>query len=59
MFLGIRFIMVPLAIVLYQRINASRDAINVVGDCEKRQGKYTVQELRDLGDRAPDFRYML
>jgi len=59
MFLGIGFITVPLAIVLYRRVNASRDAIDIAGDCEKKQGKYTVQELRDLGDRAPDFRYTL
>ena len=59
MFLGIGFITVPLAIVLYRQINASRDAIDVAGGCQKKQRNYTVQELRDLGDRAPDFRYTL
>ena len=59
MFIGIGFITVPLAVVLYRRINASRDAIDVAGDGENKKRKYTVQELRDLGDRAPDFRYTL
>ena len=59
MFIGIGFITVPLAVVLYRRINASRDAIDVTGDGENKKRKYTVQELRNLGDRAPDFRYTL
>lgn len=55
MFVGIGYITIPLAIILYRRINASRD---VAGD-DGEKGKYTVQELRDLGDGAPDFRYTL
>ncbi|KIJ54749.1 hypothetical protein M422DRAFT_152666 [Sphaerobolus stellatus SS14] len=67
MFVGIGLICTPLAIFLYSRINASRDAyeVTLVADTEKStEGKkdkfgFTPHELRELGDRAPDFRYML
>lgn len=59
MFVGIGFITVPLAVVIYKRINFQRDT---VAQLEMEGGKkriYTDQELRELGDKAPDFRYML
>jgi MFS transporter, ACS family, DAL5 transporter family protein len=67
MFVGIGLICVPLAVLLYTRINKQRDAYeaSLAADSEKvSEGKkgrygYTPQELRELGDRAPDFRYML
>jgi hypothetical protein len=67
MFVGIGLITVPLAVILYTRINAQRDALEarLSVDSEKahlegEKGRYgyTPQELRDMGDRAPDFRYM-
>ncbi|KAK7438888.1 hypothetical protein VKT23_017814 [Stygiomarasmius scandens] len=54
MFVGIGLICVPLAVTIYKRINKKRDM-------EALEGKktYTPAELRALGDRAPDFRYIL
>ncbi|CAL1714050.1 unnamed protein product [Somion occarium] len=57
MFVGIGFITLPLAVVIYTRINAKRDAYEK--EMEEKGIKYTTQELRKLGDRAPDFRYIL
>ena len=67
MFIGIGLICTPLAILIYTRINKQRDAYeaSITADYEKvMEGKkgrygYSPQELRDLGDRAPDFRYTL
>jgi hypothetical protein len=56
MFVGIGFITVPLAIFLYTRINAKRDAeLAAMGGTVN----LTVKEIHELGDRAPDFRYSL
>jgi hypothetical protein len=54
MFVGIGFVTVPLAVFLYSRINRERDRKQAEGGI-----KYTDKELRQLGDRAPDFRYIL
>ncbi|KAI0319733.1 MFS general substrate transporter [Amylostereum chailletii] len=54
MFVGIGFITVPLAVLIYTRINRQRDKLLAQGD-----GKHTPEEIRELGDRAPDFRYMI
>ncbi|KAF8486591.1 MFS general substrate transporter [Gautieria morchelliformis] len=67
MFIGIGLICTPLVVLLYARINKQRDAYeaSLSADSEKAvegsKGKYgyTPQELRELGDRAPDFRYVL
>jgi len=59
MFVGIGFICVPIAVVSYMRINAKRDAIERAAMENGEKNKYTPQELRELGDRAPDFRYTL
>ncbi|KAA1475242.1 MFS general substrate transporter, partial [Dentipellis sp. KUC8613] len=55
MFVGIGFISVPAAVLLYIRINRQRDRVAAEGSGPK----YTDKELRELGDRAPDFRYIL
>lgn len=56
MFVGIGYVCIPIAIITYKRINAQRDAAaRVHGE----KGGCTDKELRELGDRAPDFRYML
>ncbi|KDQ51627.1 hypothetical protein JAAARDRAFT_139858 [Jaapia argillacea MUCL 33604] len=58
MFIGIGFICLPIAVLLYKRINAQRDrAEREAGESGK--SRYTDQELREMGDRAPDFRYTL
>ncbi|KXN86764.1 hypothetical protein AN958_09624 [Leucoagaricus sp. SymC.cos] len=58
MFVGIGFICVPAAVLSYMRINKKRDEAQKQA-IEKGEQKYTVAELRALGDRAPDFRYTI
>ncbi len=56
MFVGIGFICVPIAMFLYSRINAKREAeLQANGGISK----YTMEQTHELGDRAPDFRYTL
>lgn len=55
MYIGISYITIPIAVIAYRRINAERDAVMASGGGKK----YTSAELRELGDRAPDFRYTL
>ena len=57
MFIGIGCISVLLAVILYKRINAKRDAL--AQNKENGGHGYSADELRDMGDRAPDFRYTL
>ncbi|KAH9914901.1 MFS general substrate transporter [Epithele typhae] len=57
MFVGIGFIALPIAVVSYKRINARREA--AMREADERGVKYTPEELRRMGDRAPDFRYTL
>jgi len=62
MFIGMGLICVPLTVLLYVRINSCRDkdaAQRETGGFEGGQVKYSAEELRELGDRAPDFRYTL
>jgi len=59
MFVGIGFICVPIAVFSYIRINKQRDAIEREALERGEKNKYTNQQLRELGDRAPDFRYTL
>ena len=58
MFIGIGFITAPILIFLYKRINAKRDREMAEGK-EGGIHKYTPEQLREMGDRAPDFRYIL
>ncbi|EIN06839.1 MFS general substrate transporter [Punctularia strigosozonata HHB-11173 SS5] len=55
MFVGIGFIALPIVVILYKRINSKRERL-MNGD-----GKptFSEQELRKMGDRAPDFRYTI
>lgn len=59
MFVGMGFICVPIAVFSYLRINKQRDAIEREALERGEKNKYTNQQLRELGDRAPDFRYTL
>ncbi|EJD40514.1 MFS general substrate transporter, partial [Auricularia subglabra TFB-10046 SS5] len=54
-FVGIGLVVVPLLVVLYTRINARRDraARNPATQ------NLSIHDLREMGDRAPDFRYTL
>ena len=57
MFVGIGFVTLPMAVLLYMRINASRDRL--VQEMKEKGIKLSAEEIRELGDRAPDFRYTL
>ena len=57
MFVGIGFVSLPLVCYLYKRINAQRDRL--VREMEEKGIRLTPEEIRELGDRAPDFRYTL
>jgi hypothetical protein len=59
MFVGIGFIAVPIVILSYLRINKKRDEAQRVNLEDGAVKKYTNQQLREMGDRAPDFRYTL
>lgn len=59
MFVGMGFICVPLAMVIYTKINAKRDRLEREALERGEKNRYTDQELRELGDRAPEFRYTL
>jgi hypothetical protein len=58
MFIGLGLITTPALILIYRHINAKRDKEAAEGK-EGGIAKYTPDELRELGDRAPDFRYIL
>ncbi len=49
--------MLPITVLVYRRINSVRDERH--REAGEKAVAYTAQELRRLGDRAPDFRYTL
>ncbi|EJD40519.1 MFS general substrate transporter [Auricularia subglabra TFB-10046 SS5] len=55
MFVGIGMSTVCFLALTYTRINRARDERAEKGDC----APLTAEEIRELGDRAPDFRYTL
>jgi hypothetical protein len=57
MFVGIGLICVPIAVVAYVNINNKRD--KKMQEALERGEKLSPEEIRRLGDRAPDFRYVL
>ena len=59
MFVSIGFIAVPIAIISYIHINRKRDKIQQEALEKGEKNKYSNQQLREMGDRAPDFRYVL
>ncbi|KAH9029003.1 MFS general substrate transporter [Lactarius pseudohatsudake] len=54
MFVGIGFVSIPIILLTYRRINRARDEAAARPDAVKLSAK----QLRELGDRAPEFRYM-
>lgn len=54
MFVGIGFVATPIILLTYRRINHARDEAAARPDAPK----LSARQLRELGDRAPDFRYM-
>lgn len=59
MFIGIGLISLPIAVVTYRRINSRRDEAAQAAFERGESNLYTRKELREMGDRAPDFRYTL
>ena len=59
MFVAIGFIVIPLVVCSYIRINRKREASQKAALEGGKSAKYTAQELQMMGDRAPDFRYTL
>lgn len=57
MFVGIGFVTVPTAMLIYMRINKMRDEKEA--EMKEKGIKLSDDEIRRLGDRAPDFRYTL
>jgi hypothetical protein len=54
MFVGIGFICFPIAVLAYTNINRKRAALD-----ESEVKKYTPKQQREMGDKAPDFRYLV
>lgn len=50
-------LLVPLTVLLYVRINTERELSG--REIGKEGAKWSSEELRRLGDRAPDFTYTL
>lgn len=57
MFVSIGLIFLALTVFCYKMVNKRRDAWQ--RELEERGVQFTVDELRKMGDRAPDFRYTL
>lgn len=57
MLVGIGLVAVPVLALTYSRVNARRDVLQK--EMEEKGIKYTADQIRDMGDRAPDFRYTL
>ncbi|KZV88429.1 MFS general substrate transporter [Exidia glandulosa HHB12029] len=55
-FVVMGLITVPILVFIYKGINAKRDREELAHDGKAR---YNADELRELGDRAPDFRYTI
>ena len=57
LFICIGLILTPIVTLTYWRINKKRELL--MREAGEKGIKYTPEELRNLGDRAPDFRYTL
>jgi hypothetical protein len=57
-FVGMGLIVVPLLAYTYSRINARRDALRSQPGVNEK-GNLSPEDIAQLGDRAPGFRYSL
>ena len=57
MFLGIGLLTLPSLVYLYKRENDKRVVLQ--RSLEEKNCVISAEDLRRMGDRAPDFRYML
>ena len=55
--MGMGLILVPIVAFAYNRSNMKKEA--KMREVEETGEKYAPEELKRLGDRAPDFRYTL
>jgi hypothetical protein len=53
---SIGLVMLPIMVFTYKRINSRREAI-MEGAGESGRLQYSDEELRRMGDKAPNFRY--
>ena len=56
-FSGIGLVILPILVLVYSRINARRAVL--IREMEEKGLRYNAEELRSMGDRAPDFVYTL
>ena len=57
MFISVGIVVLAFQVIMYRRINAKRDKL-----LREQRGEgwvYTAEQLRDLGDKAVNFRYTL
>ena len=57
MFVGIGFVTLPMAVMVYTKVNSRRGLLE--REMVDKGVKYTPEDIRELGDRAPNFRYTL
>ena len=57
MIVGVGLVLLPITVVSYWRINACKE--RRMSEAEQQGTKFSAEQLRRMGDRAPDFRYML
>lgn len=57
MFISIGVIALTVEVCVYKRINANRD--RRAKELEEKGIVFTAEQLRDMGDKAPGFRYTL
>ena len=54
---GLGLVVLPIMVISYKRINARRDAIMKEAAGESGGPQHTDEELRRMGDKAPNFQY--
>ena len=57
MFVSIGAICIPIVVIVYININRRRD--KKMQEALERGEKLSPEEIRRLGDKSPDFRYVL
>ena len=57
MIVGVGLVLLPITVVSYWRINVWKE--RRMSEAEEQGTKFSPEQLRRMGDRAPDFRYML
>lgn len=54
--MGMGLVVVPIMVFVYKRVNARREAL--MREATESGGlQYSDEELRKMGDKAPNFRY--